>query len=343
MSKDYSQYLVNIADVPYTRESTERVLTGFPDLDFLNKGIEAGLTEILGATNSGKSILTALLIGKAIEQHYKVGVFAGEHSLKTYKQLLYQQNAKKGEFEIIPFHDANGNDTNIADWFVNEKAEERISKKFNNNLFLFNVEKDERDIDTIIGAVMYGYKTYGIRFWVIDNLMEIDNKASNQWQEQSGIGNKLRNVFVQNNLFGILVMHTNKNDALRYTTRDAFGASNITNKGYRIWVVYRKDYMFAKQGQEKELNRIKQDLASAGFDYEQCDGFIDTIKTKGNRNGIIGIKYDAETKTYTQASKITKTEADKIYKSYEKQERMSDSELFGELNEIDYMDGDLPF
>ena len=92
MAKDFGQYLVNIADVPYVRESTERVLTGFPDLDFFNKGIETGLTEIIGATNTGKSVLTASLISKAIDQHYKVGVFAGEHSLKTYKQLLFQQN-----------------------------------------------------------------------------------------------------------------------------------------------------------------------------------------------------------------------------------------------------------
>lgn len=343
MVKDYSQYLIDIANVPYIRESTERVLTGFPDLDFLNKGIEVGLTEIIGSTNVGKSILTSSLIGKAIEQHYKVGVFAGEHSLKTYKQLLYQQNAKKGEFEIIPFRDTNGNDTNIADWFVNEKAETRISKKFNGNLFLFNVEKDERDIDTLIGAILYGYKEHGIRFWVIDNLMEIDNKATNQWQEQTGIGNKLRNVFVQNGLFGVLVMHTNKSDVLRVNIRDAFGSSNITNKGYRIWVLYRKDYMFAKQGQERELDRIKRDLATNGFDYDKCDGFIDTIKTKGNRNGIIGIVYDAETKTYKQAEKITQTEADKIFHQVEKQKSVFDDMVdIGEA-EDDYLNGTLPF
>ena len=340
MAKDFGQYLVNIADVPYVRESTERVLTGFPDLDFFNKGIETGLTEIIGATNTGKSVLTASLISKAIDQHYKVGVFASEHSLKTYKQLLYQQNAKKGEFEIIPFRDANGNDTNIADWFVNEKAEERIAKKFNDNLFLFNVEKDERDIDTLIGTILYGYKEHGIRFWVIDNLMEIDNKASNQWQEQTGIGNKLRNVFVQNGLFGVLVMHTNKSDVLRVNIRDAFGSSNITNKGYRIWVLYRKDYMFAKQGQERELERIKRDLAANGFDYDQCDGFIDTIKTKGNRNGIMGIVYDAETKTYKQAPKISQTEADKIYKRTVKQESVDN--IFDDMEYVDD-DGDLPF
>lgn len=289
--------------------------------------------------NCGKSILTSSLISKAIEQHYKVGVFAGEHSLRTYKNLLYQQNAQKGDFVIVPFKDTNGNDTNIADFYVNDKAEQRINKIFNNNLYLFNVEKDERDIDTLIGTILYGYKEKGIRFWVIDNLMEIDNKASNQWQEQTGIGNKLRNVFVQNGLFGILVMHTNKNDVFRINVKNAFGSSNITNKGYRIWVLYRKDYMFVRQGQDKELDRLKQDLAKNGFDYDKCDGFIDTIKTKGNANGIIGIVYDPDTKTYKQAEKISQTEADKIYKRTTKQNSFDDI-----LTEVeDDLDGDLPF
>ena len=339
---DYSKYLVDINDIKYERTSIERILTGFPDLDYLNKGIETGLTEIIGDTNVGKSILTSSLIGKAIEQHYKVGVFAGEHSLRTYKNLLYQQNAKKGEFVVVPFKDTNGNDTNIADFYVNESAEQRIAAKFNNNLFLFDVEKDERDIDTIIGTILYGYKEKGIRFWVLDNLMEIDNKAANQWQEQTGIGNKLRNVFVQNGLFGILVMHTNKTDVLRINVKNAFGSSNITNKGYRIWVLYRKDYMFVRQGQDRELERLKQDLAKNGFDYEKCDGFIDTIKTKGNRNGIIGLVYDADTKTYKQADKISETEADKIYKQTTKQKSVDD--IFADLDEIeDDGNGELPF
>lgn len=89
------------------------------------------------------------------------------------------------------------------------------------------------------------------------------------------------------------------------------------------------------------MNRLKQDLANAGFDYEQCDGFIDTIKTKGNRNGIIGIVFDPETKTYKQAPKITKTEADKIYKSIEKQKSVFDDGIFDDMKDV--MDGDLPF
>lgn len=334
MRKDIDEYIIKFENIPYERKSIERVLTGFKDLDYFNKGIETGLTEIIGDTNVGKSIFVSSLINNAIEQHYKVGVFAGEHSLRSYKNLIMQQNGKKGEFVLVPFKDNNGNDTNIADWYVNEEAESRISKKFNNNLFLYNVEKSERDIETLLQAIEYGSEHYGIRFWVLDNLMELKNENENQWQEQTAIGNKLRNMFVQKNLFGVLVMHTAKNDNLRLNIRNAFGSSNITNKAYRVWILYRKDYIFARKGQERELDKMKQDLATNGFDFDTCDGFIDTIKSKGNGNGIIGLKYIPESKTYIQADKISKTEADKIIKATCKQETLN-------FETID--SGDLPF
>lgn len=332
-----NDYLIKFEDIPYERVSKERVLTGFPDLDYFNKGIETGLTEVLGDTNVGKSVFTSALIKSAISQGYKVGVFAGEHSLEGYKALVMQQNGLKGEFECVPFKDTRGNDTNIADFYVNEKAEERINKAYNGNLFLFNVKKNDRDIDTMIQVINGAKEEYGVRFWVLDNLMEIDNKSSNQWQEQTDIGNKLRNVFVQNDLFGVLVMHIHKTKSLRLSIKDAFGSSNITNKAYRVWVIYRKDALYPTKDQEKELEYIRQDLAKNGFDYDKCDGFIDTVKSKGNGNGIIGLIYDKDTKTYKQADKISQTEADKIIKVKPK----LTANLIEITDEID--DGELPF
>lgn len=337
-SFDIDKYIVKFEDIPYNRESIERVLTGFPDLDYFNKGIECGLTEIIGGTNVGKSIFTSSLIKSAIMQHYKVGVFAGEHSLKSYKALVMQQNAKRGDFTCVPFVDANGNETNIADWYVNEESEKRINNIYNGNMFLFDVRRPERNIDTMVNVIKNAKEKYGVRFWIIDNLMEIDNKSNNQWQEQTDIGNQLRNVFVQNELFGVLVMHINKTKSLRINIKDAFGSSNITNKAYRIWVIYRKDTLYPTKEQERELEYIKKDLLKNGFDYDKCDGFIDTVKSKGNGNGIIGIQYNPETKTYCQAPKISKTEADKIYK---KMQQTLEASI--ELDDLMQVDEELPF
>ena len=324
---DIDKYIIDFADIPYERKSKERVLTGFKDLDYFIKGIEIGLTEIIGDTNVGKSIITSMLIQNAIKQSYKVGVFASEHSLRDYKMLVMQQNAKKGDFQIVPFIDINGNETNIADWYVNEKKESEINNIYNHNLFLFDTRRTERDVDILCKFMERCKEKHNVRFFVLDNFMEIENNANNQFQEQTSIVTKIRNTALKNGLFVILVMHTNKQsgeNGFRMTIRSAFGSSNATNKGYNVLALYRKDYIFINKGQDKILDKFKMDLAKAGFDYENCDTFIEVLKTKGNSNGIIGLKYDNENKTFSQADKVSNTEADKIYKKYQTQEQFSD-------------------
>lgn len=70
----------NITDVPYKRESVERILTGINELDYNIKGLEVGMTLIVANTNSGKSTLVQGFLSKALEQGYKAWVFSGEHT-----------------------------------------------------------------------------------------------------------------------------------------------------------------------------------------------------------------------------------------------------------------------
>lgn len=324
MREDIDKYLVNFADIPYERISIERVLTGFKDLDYFNKGIEVGVTEVVGDTNTGKSIFTSSLINSAITQGYRVGVFAGEHTLEKYKMQLMQQNATKKDFEIVPFIDKNGHETNIADWYVNQACENKINIKYANKLYLYNVDLLDRDIDTLSDFIEYAYTNKNIRFFIIDNLMEIDNNSQNQFQEQTQIVTRLRNLAIKHKLFLILVMHTNKSsgtDGFRLTIKNAFGSSNITNKGYNVWFLYRRDSITNFNRNESVLNKFIQDCAKDGFDFEACDGFIETAKTKGNCNGITGLIYDKDTKTFKQAEKISKTDADRIYKKHENKQQ----------------------
>lgn len=318
--------VVHFGDIPYERKSIERVLTGFNDLDYFIKGIEVGITEILGETNVGKSIFTSMLIDQAIEQSYKVGVFAGEHSLRQYKMLLMQQKAVKGEFDIVPFIDNRGRETNIADYYVNERKEKELAKKYDNSIYLYDVRRDDRSADTICEWLKYCYNQNGVRFFVLDNLMEIDNNSQNQYQEQAHILSRIRNIALKLGLFIILVMHTNKGnaDSFRMTIKNAYGSSFVTNKGYNVIGIYRKDCIYVSKGQEKVLDRFKEDLAKNGFDYDNCSSFIDVMKTKGNCNGLIGLLFNAENKTYTQAPKVSKTKADEIIRKIVKQSSFMD-------------------
>lgn len=343
--ENIEDYIVDFADIPYERISKERVLTGYPDLDYFIKGIEPGLTELIGSTNVGKSILTSMLIKNAISQHYKVGVFASEHSLRDYKMIVMQQNAKKGEFEVVPFIDNNDKDTNIADWYVTREREQKTNAEYNGNLFLYDTRKVERDVTTICSWMVQCLKSKGARFFILDNFMEIDNNNSNQFQEQTSIITQIRNTALRHKLFVVLVMHTNKassEDGFRLNIKSAFGTSNATNKGYNVLALYRKDYIIVNKGQEKQLDKFKADLGKAGFDYDKCDEFIEVLKTKGNGNGIIGLVYNADSKTFEQAPKVSQTEADKIYKRYTKQQKLDEQIDSGELLPIDN-NGDLMF
>ena len=326
MRQDIAKYVIDFAAIPYERISIERVLTGFKDLDYFNKGIEVGITELIGDTNTGKSILTSRLIDSSISQGYKCGVFAGEHTLRKYKMLVMQQNARSGEFELVPFIDNNGNETNIADWYVTVECEARVNAKYNGQLYMYDVRREARDIDTICDFMAHSHTQHGVRFFIIDNLMEIENERDNQFQEQTQIVTKIRNLALRYNLFVVLVMHTNKAagaEGFRLTVKNAFGSSNITNKGYNVWFLYRKDQIVTFNKNEKVLDKFKQDCAKAGFDFDKCDGFIETAKTKGNSNGIVGITYDRDTKTFNQAQKISQTDADRIYRRYEKKESVN--------------------
>lgn len=332
------KYILKFEDIPYDRKSIERVLTGFKDLDYYIKGIEAGLTTLVADTNMGKSILTASFLKKAIEQGYNVGVFASEHSARSYKMLLMRQNAKKGEFDLVPFVDRNGNQTNICDWYVNEESEKRTAELFDKHLVLFDNRRPARDIDTIISWIKQCYESCGTRFFVIDNYMEItqNNSSYDLNTEQTNILTKLRDIAITNKekLFIVLVQHINKDsvrDTFRLTVKSGSGTSNSGNKAYNIIALYRKDCITTKKGNEKALDKFKQDCAKAGFDYDKCDSFLEVLKTKGNGNGVVGLKYYADTQTFEQAEKISKTDADKIYKGIQQKIEIIETDEIGDI------------
>ena len=93
MRKDIADFAVEFNDISYERKSIDRILWGYPDLDYYTKGIEKGLTILQADTNMGKSLLTMQVLQKVSKQGYKACVFASEHTNESYKLLVMQQNA----------------------------------------------------------------------------------------------------------------------------------------------------------------------------------------------------------------------------------------------------------
>lgn len=303
----------NIGDVPYERKSNERILTGLNDLDYFTKGLEVGVTLLVANTNAGKSTFVQGVLARAIEQGYKVFSFAGEHTAQSFLQLLYHQNSSKKDYVPIAYKNWKGEDTNIADWYVTEEQEKKIKAKFDGNLFIYS-NKAKRDIDTMIDAMISCHNEQGARFFVIDNMISIDNISSNVFAEQTMITEKIRTFALNYKVIVLLVAHQRKNEkgSFLIDIQDVAGSQNISNKAYNVIAQYRTDML---NNQSKDYELLTKELAKCGFDINKCDGVLSVIKTKGNQNGYVGLIYDAETKTYRQADKISKTEADKIFKA----------------------------
>ena len=320
----------NIGDVPYQRKSVERILTGFNDLDYYTKGLEIGVTLLVANTNAGKSTFVQGVLGRAIEQGYKCWVFSGEHTAQSFLQLLYHQNSSKKDYVPIAYKDVNGNETNIADWYITEERETIIREKFADNLFIYS-NKAKRDIDTMIDSMVACHNEQGARFFLVDNLISIDNISSNVFAEQTRITEAIRTFALNYKVIVLLVAHQRKiaERGFLIDIQDVAGSQNISNKAYNVIAQYRTD-MLNKDSKDYEM--MTKELARCGFNIDNCDGVLSVIKTKGNANGYVGIKYDPETKTYTQAEKISKTEADNIFRVKSKQ---------SSIEMLDEIDGDL--
>lgn len=327
-----------ISMIPYERKSVERILTGFNDLDYFTKGLEVGVTLLVANTNAGKSTFVQGVLARAIEQGYKSWVFSGEHTAQSFLQLIYHQNSTKKDYVPIAYKNWKGEDTNIADWYITEEREEKIKAKFANNLFIYS-NKAKRDIDTMIDSMRECHEKEGARFFLVDNLISIDNISSNVFAEQTAITEKIRTFALNYKVIVLLVAHQRKNEkgSFLIDIQDVAGSQNISNKAYNVIAQYRTDML---NTDSKDYETLTRELARCGFDINKCDGILSVIKTKGNSNGYVGLVYDPETKTYRQADKISKTEADKIFKVKKKVEQTK-IELSG-LEEVDVFSG-LPF
>lgn len=327
----------DITDVPYERKSKERILTGFDDLDYYMKGIEIGVTLLVANTNAGKSTFVQGVLARAIEQGYNAWAFSGEHTAESFQQLLFHQNSTKADYEPIPYVNWKGEKTNIVDWYVTASKEQELKSRFKDHLFFYS-NKAPRTIEAMLDSMTECYKTKNTRFFLIDNLISIDNITSNVFAEQTRITEQIRTFALNNKVFVLLVAHQRKNaekGGFILDIQDVAGSQNISNKAYNVVAQYRID-MLPKE--VKDYDRLTKYLADCGFDITKCDGVLQVMKTKGNGYGWVGLKYDAETLTYRQADKVLKTKADEIVK----QSSAEQLSLIG-LTPVDDSDDDLGF
>ena len=292
-------------DYKYSNTSKDRVLSGIRELDYNTKGFEMGCITIwTGFTNAGKTTVMTMLAKKTIEQGERIFFFNGEQTKEDFKNNLYIQSVTKKDLEKKMYRNSC-----VEDVFVKQEKAVLLDKLYGNKIYIYNNEADKK-IENLLYAMEELRRTQKIRVFFLDNFMQIDMNSDNVFQEQTEIMEKLRTFAVNKKVHIHLVAHPRKTERFqtRLTLYDIAGSSNIVNKAYNIISILRVDTV---KKDPKSYEKLQKELLEERYDINEVSTVLKILKTKGERCGLVGLKYDKELKTYTEAIKISREEYDR--------------------------------
>ncbi len=331
--------IYNIGKVRYNAELSERFLFPFPQLNYLTAGaVFDRMTLITSATDSGKTTLTSQIVCEAIRQGYKVCAYLGEDGSEEASNRFYRQVTPYSPDKYIrAVYKQNGKDTNIREWKLSEEEWNKAHDFFDDNLFLFNI-KLRHNVGELLAAFDEG-REQGCKVFVVDNFENVEYAGENENKNFKDIAIALRDYAVINKVHIIAVAHLRKmeREVIIPDINDVKGSSAVANTAKNVLVLLRLDKIDKSAREYKRLTRL---VEGNGYNIGECDSVILVEKTKGNKLGAVGLKYDSRTNAYTEAYRKYADAEDRVLSPYAKAS-IKDATI-DDLTEIDD-DGDMPF
>lgn len=314
-----NQFFKNILEISHDIEDTNktntkiREYTGIRQLDYLTKGIEYGTLNVWSSiTNGGKTTLMTQFARVFVRKNKKVFYFSGEQTSKEFKNYLYLGMCTKEQLEFVK----DPNNENIIDIMPKEEVTQYLNRLLKDKLYIYNNDIPKNDIDTMITVMEEAYRK-DVRIFFIDNFMQLDN--SEMLDQQTRIVEKFKRFARDRNSIVILVAHPRKLNfgTTRLNIFDISGTQNISNKATNICTIIRTDTM-----NDTEKDSMKKYLLDNGYLIDNCDSIIEVLKTKGNKNGVVGLTYDKDLKTYKEVRRLTEEERGRMdVDAYKKRNR----------------------
>lgn len=201
----------------------ETLKTGIDYIDDKLVGMVFGSLNVLSGRNgSGKStILNQIYIAEAIVQGYKTFLFSGELIGGNVKYWLLQTLANEEQFAEYTAKDGHKYKK------VTIQSKEKIVNDMKDRFFLY--DSDDYRIEAIIEKMTILAKRYGVRVFVIDNLMTVESSLKDKYEAETDIVKKLKNFAKKYNAIVHLVAHPRKSMNDEIEKDDVAGSANITN------------------------------------------------------------------------------------------------------------------
>lgn len=316
--------IIDFSDIPYERRLEERALYPFGTLNYLTGGMELGeMSVIAGETGAGKTTFISQCVAKMIETD-KVFCIYGESTLKKQAYAQYRQMTPYNDVDYTYIcYEKRGKRTNIGQYFVSEAAENRVLEKTARRLYYYDTRYG-MTVPQIVKALDCAHRELGIRYFLIDNVMQIETATENEVKEMKDGIEVLRRYVIDHNVHCILVAHYRKSQdytMIRRRLEEICGTSAIGNKMATALNIMRLDNIDRSIRGYKNLEAVCE---ANNYKLDEADSVVEVLKTRHNRLGFVCLKYNRQTNTYYECQKIdqTKGEPEKPV-LYAKQSRLS--------------------
>lgn len=203
--------------------NADKIKFGIEGLDRIVLGTLFGtLTILTGRPGHGKStIINQLYIGEPISQGYKTFLFSGELEASNVRHWVLTTLANARSLDIHTTREG------VEYSKIREIAKENMLDKLKDNFFLY-CDDNNYTIDYIMTVMSKLAKQNGVKVFVIDNLMVVEDEDQDEYKSQANIVKKLKAFAKKYNVAVVLVAHPKKTD-MEIGNNDIMGTSKIPN------------------------------------------------------------------------------------------------------------------
>jgi replicative DNA helicase len=284
--------VVDMADVQeFDANKVKKIKSGINGLDRWIDGFFLGTVDIItGINGSGKStFVNQVCVCEPLQQGYSSFVFSGEIPKPQLRSWIEFPMAGP---DAVKEYDNGPNAP--KGYYVPKEIKQKMREWYRGRIFFY-----DNDFDTTATALLKKMeemtRKYGVKNFVIDNLMMIDLECGEheKYTKQKDFVLSLKKFAVRYNAVVHLVAHPRKVEAIRRLTKlDVCGSGDITNLADYVISIHRVT------PEEKEDKYKKSgELLEEGCKY---DCIIDLFKNRplGHQDKSIGVYYDIPSKRF---------------------------------------------
>lgn len=239
--------LLDVSELHYdsiNAKISNGIETGFYDYDsHVEDWKEEEITIVVGRNGEGKTTFISQVIAHNLEKKVKTFLYSGEMSDNKIQRWIYRQLVgNKPEFLQEVKTKYNTKVDLIPD------AVKAIKEWHKETFYLFdrNVDEVSGNMDSFFGLMDIAAKRYGVKLFVIDNLMsKLEENADSLFSDQANFIQRCKNFAVVNKCHVAILVHPNKakseivNGESNIEKTDISGSNNIPNKADNIIAIER--------------------------------------------------------------------------------------------------------